>query len=435
MARVRPIATFSLVPPVVLLDALVWYGVMSTLTLFMIAPVYEGGLEMNHVDAGARYAVMQGVVALGSVLGGLIAIGVGPHFVLVFGLATAFAGVVSIGICDATTFWVALVVMALGQGMARPGLYATAATALRFPAEHLRNALFVTCWASFNLGAVLAPLVTMSVQRAMGYRTTFHLLGGIMLLAMLVAAGLGIVAFVRRHQPVPQPDTGNRFDGRILGLAVGVAVLAIVPWAGYSVVHALQVDRLVAAGTPMEISTLFSINPIIVLGLSLLIVPVLALMHWQRVNVPSLLIVGVGLAVMGIGILPMVLAPLDLVVPLFIAGIVIVSVGEILVGPFLMSRLLGDLHWRLTALFAGIWLAGVAGITALVNAVAYAGVPPLTPSVTAGFVAAAAIVVGLVFAAAAIPLRKYFVPAAAAHAPAEETADLQSWEREEFGTG
>lgn len=433
MARVRPIATFALVPPVVLLDALVWYGVMSSLTLFMIAPAYEGGLEMDHLDAGTRYGVMQGVVAVCSVLGGLLAIGVGSHLVLVLGLATAFAGVVALGISDTTTFWVALVLMGAGQGLARPGLYATAANAFRYPAEHLRNALFVTCWASFNLGAVLAPIVTISVQQALGYRTTFHLLGGVMLLAMLVAAGLGIIAFVRRHRPVPQPDTGRRFDGNIFGLAVGVAALAIVPWAGYSVVHALWIDRLMAAGTPFEISTLFSINPIVVLVLSLLIVPVLLLVHWQRLNVPTLMIAGVGLAVMGLGILPMVLAPLDLIVPLFIAGVVVVSVGEILAGPFLMSRLLGDLHWRLTALVAGIWLAGVAGITALVNAVAYAGIPPLTPSVTAGFVAVVAIGIGLLFAAAAWPLRSFFVPADAAQAPAEEPADLQAWEREEFG--
>ncbi len=435
MARIRPASTFALIPPVVLLDALAWYGVMSMLTLFMIGSASDGGLGMDHIDASSKYAVMHGVLGLGALLSGVIAIGVGPHLMMVLGLATAFAGIVTLGICDTTTVWFALILAGVGQGLARPGVYASAASALGYPAEQLRNALFVTCWASFNLGAVLGPLATISLHTAYGYRVAFHLSGAVMLLAMLLAAALGAVAFARRRQPVPPPDTAHRFDGRILGLAVGVAVLAVVPWAGYSVVMALQIDLIHAGATHVDLSTLMTINPVIIVGASLLLVPVLLLLHWWKVNVPTLLFAGIGLVLMGIGFVPLLVAPADLVVPFFIAATAIFSFGELLTGPFLMSRLLGDHHWRLGTLVAGVWLAAVAGISAALNALAFSGFHLSSAKLVGAAVAGAMLVVGIGFVAVAYPLRKYFVPASAGTTPAESPADLQTWEREEFGTG
>lgn len=435
MARIRPVSTFALIPPVVLLDALAWYGMMSMLTLFMVGPMSEGGLELTHVDVGSRYALLHGVVAVGSLLGGVIAIGVGPHLVMVLGLASAFAGVVTLGICDTTTVWFALVLAGVGQGLARPGVYASASTAFGYPAEQLRNALFVTCWASFNLGAVLAPIGVRALYTAFGYRTAFHLSGAVMLLAMLLAAALGIVVFARRRQPVPPPDTARRFDGRLLGLAAGVAALALVPWSGYSVVTALQVDRLTSSVASVDLGTLFTINPLIIVGASLLLVPVLLLLHGWKVNVPTLLVVGIGLVLMAIGFVPLLVAPDHLVMPFFIAATAIFSFGELLTGPFLLSRLLGDHHWRLGALVAGIWLAAVAGISAATHALAYSGMHLSSAKLVGGAVAGMMFVVGILFAAIAYPTRKYFVPAVVGTTPAEPPTDLQAWEREEFGTG
>jgi dipeptide/tripeptide permease len=435
MARIRPVSTFALIPPVVLLDALAWYGMMSMLSLFMIGSMSEGGLEMDHMGASSKYALLHGVVAVGSLLAGLIAIGVGPHMMMVLGLATAFAGVVTLGICDTTTVWIALVLAGVGQGLARPGVYASAATAFGYPAEQLRNALFVTCWASFNLGAVLGPLGASSLYTAFGYRAAFHLSGAVMLLAMLLASALAIVVFARRRQPEPPPDTARKFDGRILGLAVGVAMLALVPWAGYSVVTVLQIDLVHAGATPVDLSTLFTINPLIIIGASLLLVPVLLLLHWLKVNVPTLLFVGIGLVLMGIGFVPLLVAPEHLLLPFFIAATAIISFGELLTGPFLMSRLLGDHHWRIGALVAGVWLAAVAGISAAIHALAYSGMHLASAKLVGGAVAGVMVVVGLLFAAVAFPTRKFFVPVDAGTAPAESPADLQTWEREEFGSG
>jgi len=432
MDKRRRIASFLLLPPVVFFEAVAWYGAMTVLMLYLTGDALEGGLQMGYDQAGMLYGVLRLLWIGGALLAGLIGIALGAHFALVLGLVTAMAGIVAMGIASDTTVIVPMILAGVGIGLYRPSVHAAAARSFGHPAEHLRNALFVLLWATMNLGAFVGPLLSGAVRTSFAYRHVFHLCGGILLLSALFAGGLGVAMLVFRRTDGDTPPRSRPFHAPVLLLAIGVLVVVLIPWTGYGALISMQMMSVAELDPSLDMEVLFNLNPAVVVLTSVLLVPALLILHFTRVQLPTLMIVGLGLLLVGVGAVPLLLAPMFGPTPLLLVSIVVMAVGETLCGPLLISRLAGDQHWRLATLVVGVWIAATSGMGALLN----------TLTVRPGFSAASqavgwttagtALLAGVVLMAAAYPLRKVIAPPeAAGDEPQPDTLD--QWQDEHFG--
>jgi len=431
MEKHRRIASFLLLPPVVLFEGMAWYGAMAVLMIHLTGDPFDGGLGMDHARAGTLYGMLRLLWIGGALLAGLIAIALGSHFALVLGLVTAVAGIAALGIADDTTVIVAMILAGLGVGMYRPSLQAAAAVSFRHPAEHLRNALFVLLWAAMNLGALLGPLASGAIRTNFTSRHVFHACGATMLLSALFAGGLAAAMLAFRRSPGAPPSPSQRFHLPVLLLAVGILLLVAIPWTGYGSLISMQIIS-VADHLPMaDMDLLFNINPVVVLLTSMLLLPVLLILHFTRVQVPTLMIVGAGLLLIGIGAVPLLLAPMFGGVSLLVVSIVVMAVGETLTGPLLLSRLAGDQHWRLVTLVMGVWISATSGLGALMNLGLYRPEPNFLGQAVGWTSAGTALLAGVVLMAASYPMRKVLAP------PVEAVPDdpdaLEQWQEQQFG--
>ena len=433
MDKRRQIASFLLLPPVVFFEAVAWYGAMTVLMLYLSGDPYDGGLQMSYDEAGMLYGLLRLLWIGGALLAGLIAIALGAHFTLVLGLVTAVAGIVALGMANETTVIVPMVLAGVGVGLYRPSVQAAAAASFGHPAEHLRNALFVLMWAVMNLGAIVAPLVSQTVRMNFSYGHLFHLFGGVLLLSALFAGGLGVVMLVFRGAPSEAPAPSQRFHTPVLLLAIGLVVLVLVPWTGYGALISIQMMSIADLSPSLDLDLLFNLNPAVVMITSVLLLPVLLILHFARVQLPTLVIVGVGLLLIGIGAVPLLLAPMFGPAPLLLVAIVVMAVGETLAGPLLISRLAGDQHWRLATLVVGVWIAATSGMGSLLNMLMVR--PEFTPASQAvGWTTVGtALLAGVVLIATAYPLRKITAPPQQSGAEATDPDTLDRWQDEHFG--
>jgi dipeptide/tripeptide permease len=316
----------------------------------------------------------------------------------------------------------------------RVGLFAAAARPFGHPRGHLRDALFVGLWATFNGGALLGPMVSKWTSYwGIEYRPTLIVLGGVALLAALLAAVLGLVV-LKGSRGEPEPgDSGRLFSGRILLAALGLIALCVLPWGSYGVLGMLQADAIWELEERLDHEVLYALNPAILILGSLVLVPLLAILHVARVHVPTTVPIGAGLVLFGLGVAVFAAGlPGDTLVA-FIGGTVVMTVGELLLGPFVLSRVAGDMHWRLAPLLIGVWLAGTGLMSTLTSALSiYSSAHGIVAWIGVG----TAVPAGLLLLALSWPLRRLFLPdpPPAAEAPAAgEAPDMDRWQTEQFG--
>jgi POT family proton-dependent oligopeptide transporter len=137
-----------------------YYGMRALLTLFMTAPVAAGGLEFDVKRAAMIYGTYTMSVYMLSIPGGFLAdnfLGA-RRSVLVGGLIIA-SGHFTLALRSETTFFLGLVLIALGTGCLKPNISALVG-ALYAPGDARRDAGFSIFYTGINLGAFTAPLLT-----------------------------------------------------------------------------------------------------------------------------------------------------------------------------------------------------------------------------------------------------------------------------------
>ncbi|MGQ0672811.1 MAG: peptide MFS transporter [Hyphomicrobium sp.] len=137
-----------------------YYGMRALLTLFMVAPLAAGGLGFATTDAARIYGTYTFAVYLLSIPGGFIADTLlGARRAVMIGGTVIAAGHYVLAIPAEETFYVGLVLIAIGTGLFKPNISAMVG-GLYVVGDERRDAGFLTFYTGINIGAFIAPLVT-----------------------------------------------------------------------------------------------------------------------------------------------------------------------------------------------------------------------------------------------------------------------------------
>ena len=137
-----------------------YYGMRALLILFMTAPVAAGGLGFGTAKAGPIYALYVSSVYLLSLPGGWVADRVlGLRRAVFAGGVIIMSGHICLAIPSMSTFYLGLVLIAVGTGLLKPNVSALVGT-LYTPEDVRRDAGYSIYYMGINTGALVAPIVT-----------------------------------------------------------------------------------------------------------------------------------------------------------------------------------------------------------------------------------------------------------------------------------
>ncbi|HEY8194358.1 MAG TPA: peptide MFS transporter [Hyphomicrobium sp.] len=137
-----------------------YYGMRALLVLFMVAPIEAGGLGFKTPNAGSIYGTYTMAVYLLAVPGGFLADRMlGAKRSVLIGGVTIAAGHYALAIPSLTSFYIGLMLIALGTGLFKPNISALVG-ALYSRDDVRRDAGFSLFYMGINVGAFMAPIVT-----------------------------------------------------------------------------------------------------------------------------------------------------------------------------------------------------------------------------------------------------------------------------------
>jgi POT family proton-dependent oligopeptide transporter len=147
-----------------------YYGMRALLILFMTAPVAAGGLGFDTAKAGPIYALYVSSVYLLSLPGGWLADRVlGLRRTVFVGGVVIMSGHICLAVPSLTTFYLGLVLIALGTGMLK-GNVAALVGQLYTPDDVRRDAGYSIYYIGINTGAFIAPLITGWLAQSQSFR-------------------------------------------------------------------------------------------------------------------------------------------------------------------------------------------------------------------------------------------------------------------------
>ena len=341
----RRLAAVLLLPPIVFLVMTSWWGIRRILWDVL----YNTGASVETL--ADFFALALGATVAGVFAAAVLAFAAGPWPVLavaLFGLSFSWFGVAIFG-DDEVRLW--HLVASFFYGMARPTMWACAIIPFARPHEAARNGLLLALWAMANAGALASQFGAWEVYYETGTEFTFGFAATLAGFAACLAAFLGLgFVLTRAREPDPEEPTAQ-WNWPLIGVAALLSVLVIAYQDVYTW-FPRAVELFEALPQPDE--WWFALNPVVVLWAGLMGAAAFLVLALMRKNVAGVRLLGIGLIVWGIG--AGVLAGVEGTVGVATA-IIVLSLGEILVGPLLLSRLGGDLHWRVTtaalALFMG----------------------------------------------------------------------------------
>lgn len=346
----RQVALTLCVPLMILLDRFAWYGSRS------VAPQYmESELGFPITEVYNWYGGVTTAMAVVPILGALTAIATGPYVPMVIGTALLFIGHLTLLFCPQDLILVPIGLIVAGAGFFKPTVWAAAANALPNPFTNWRHALFVAIYVAVNLGALLASTGATWVSDAFGPAAALSMFVVPYGLVALLAVGLTAIHFYSLDRPVIPRSI--RITAPVAG--AGLALVAIPMWGAVELPWNGMWSRFDEAGMSDWFSWSYTINPAVITATGLLVIAFYAGAHLARLWVPTIAIAGFGLALMtGSSLLMMIpfeqLGPEALLIGVFTL-MAVAAFGELLAGPLLMSRVVGDTHFRLTTLMMAWW--------------------------------------------------------------------------------
>lgn len=137
-----------------------YYGMRALLTLFMVAPLADGGLALSTAEAARIYGNYTMAVYMLAIPGGVVADRyLGARCAVMTGGVVIALGHMCLAWPANASFLAGLVLIALGSGLMKPNISAMVG-ALYAPGDPRRDAGFSIFYLGINLGAFLAPFVT-----------------------------------------------------------------------------------------------------------------------------------------------------------------------------------------------------------------------------------------------------------------------------------
>lgn len=289
--------------------------------------------------------------------GGGLAFAFGPRVTALIGASVAAAGAFALAGGAPTAF--AFCVAALGAGIFKASPYAAAAEILAdedggaaqgFLPTPRRFASFATfavlTYGAVNVGAFIAPIVTGVLRQTRdggGFGSTYGFAGTVDVLAVMLAGGMVFLASRRArtlaqqaHAPYRGPDGAPlarpAMPVRTNDVFVPLGLLGIVFAALHFVMDRARPDRIEMGLT--NVSWLFTMNPIIVLVMTVPCGVLFFVLALQRSTVPLTRVLGVGLLVFGFGgVLAVVAMTVGQSVSTWAPALAIIAIGESIVFP------------------------------------------------------------------------------------------------------
>ena len=211
-----------------------YYGMRALLVLYLTAPlVSEDGREGLGIDDGtaiAIYGAYSGLVYLTPIAGGWVADRIiGPRRAVLYGGIVIALGHYFMAAPLELTFWVGLLLIALGTGMLKPNISAMVGD-LYDETDTRRDAGFSLFYMGINLGSFFAPLITGYAADRHGYHWGFAIAGIGMTLAVIQYV-LGWKNFGDVGAVAPDPAHAKEkrnFYLMLLGAVVFIGLLAFV---------------------------------------------------------------------------------------------------------------------------------------------------------------------------------------------------------------
>ncbi len=323
-----------------------YYGVMSVLSIYLILSPTEGGLGFSKEGVGAIKSTITPLLYLLPILAGAIADRFGYRKVLMFAFAMMSLGYFFTSLSSSYGIvFLSLIVMAIGAGFFKPIISGTIA---RVTDENNSSLGFGIYYWSINLGAFLFPLILVPFLKDISWSYIF----------IMAAVGTGSMLllnlFVYREPPRPTntKPLSQVFKDIALVLKDYRFVLMIVIYSGFWILYFQMFDTVLwylkdyidMAPVNQVVNNflgIFVANPswefdaehVTVINAGAIIVLQLFVSALVR-KTPALptMIFGILLGTIGMGILA-----ISTYAWVFIAGLILFSIGEMTAHPKFIS--------------------------------------------------------------------------------------------------
>ncbi|MCU0298896.1 MAG: oligopeptide:H+ symporter [Candidatus Nanopelagicales bacterium] len=213
-----------------------YYGMRALLVLYLVAAPDAAsppgpGLGLSTATASAIYGTYVALVYLFPLLGGWIADRVWGfrRAVLVGGIVIA-CGHYAMAVPMEATFWLGLLLIALGTGLLKPNISAMVGE-LYYDHDAKRDAGFSIFYMGINLGAFVAPLITGALMDNFGWHYAFGAAAIGMTLGVIqyVVGGRKTLTGIGLTAPNPASAQEKRKVVGMLAAAVGaIVVIALI---------------------------------------------------------------------------------------------------------------------------------------------------------------------------------------------------------------
>ena len=198
-----------------------YYGMRALLTLFMVAPIAQGGLALGTEDAARIYGNYTMAVYMLSIPGGFLADRVlGARRSVLLGGWIIALGHYALAVPSEVTFYAGLVLVAIGTGLFKPNISGLVG-ALYAKGDERRDAGFSLFYMGINIGAFIAPLITGFLAQSAWFKGWLANAGFDPAASWhwgFAAAGIGMtiamVLYARGSQDLQEPVT---HEDRLLG--------------------------------------------------------------------------------------------------------------------------------------------------------------------------------------------------------------------------
>jgi dipeptide/tripeptide permease len=323
-----------------------YYGVMSILSVYLVLDVAQGGLGFSKESVGVIKSVITPLLYLLPILSGAIADQFGYKKTLIFSFVVMSLGYLFTSF--STSYYLvfaSLLLMVTGAGFFKPIISGTIARSTDESNSGLGFGIFY--W-SINLGAFVFPLLLVPYLKSIGWNYIF----------IMAAVGTGwllvLALFVYREptRPAVQKKIGEVLKGALMVLKDYRFVVMIFIYSGFWILYFQMFDTVLWYLTeymdmiPMNNAVnsflrFFTENPswkfeaehvtVINAGTIILLQLIVSSIVKNTKALPTM-IVGIAMGTVGMGILA-----ISTHAWVFLAGIIIFSIGEMTAHPKFIS--------------------------------------------------------------------------------------------------
>lgn len=323
-----------------------YYGVMSILSVYLVTSVGDGGLGLTRENAGTISSITKPLLYLLPILSGAIADRYGYRKVLMGAFVVMSLGYYLSGLCTGyDTIFACLLLMNVGAGFFKPLISGTIARSTNNENSTLGFGIFY--W-TINLGAFIFPLVFVPMLKAISYSYIFFMAA--------IATGSLLILNIFLYKEPERPQTTKSLGEVLLG-AVQVLkdfrfVLMIVIYSLFWILYFQMFDTVLwyvkdyVDAEPLNIQinkflSIFTANPswkfdvehVTVLNAGTIIcLQILVSSIVKNFKALPTMITGIFFGTLGMAILS-----LSTSIWVFMAGIIIFTLGEMTAHPKFLS--------------------------------------------------------------------------------------------------